>query len=153
MTDSVDLSHIGRAGAPFIVEVEKGAIRRFAEAIKDKNPLYHDEDYARARGFRSIVAPPTFPATFRPPQRQPWLKDLDYARLLAGEQSFEFRRPIAAGDVLTCRLHLIDVEEKQGRSGRMQRIIQDLNCIDEGGELVATNRRVAMYRLLPEEGK
>ncbi|WP_373428133.1 FAS1-like dehydratase domain-containing protein [Neobacillus niacini] len=31
----------------------------------DNNPLYHDEEYAKAHGFESIVAPPTFVSSFR----------------------------------------------------------------------------------------
>ena len=41
-------------------EIGRAAIRYFALAIGDENPLYTDEAYARAAGYPSIVAPPTF---------------------------------------------------------------------------------------------
>ena len=60
----LDKNAIGRASPPTLNEVEKGAIRRFAEALGDYNPIYYDEEYARASGYPTIVAPPTFPASF-----------------------------------------------------------------------------------------
>ena len=56
----IDKSLIGRESEPFVAEVEKNAIRRFAEAIGDPNPIYAEEEAARAAGFPTLVAPPTF---------------------------------------------------------------------------------------------
>lgn len=64
----VDRSVIGSKSDVYQFEVEKGAIRKFADAIGDDNPLYHDEEYAKQRGYKSLVAPPTFPATFNIPK-------------------------------------------------------------------------------------
>lgn len=143
---AVDRSFIGSAMDAFTVEVEKGAIRSFAEAIGETNPLYFDEAHARAQGYASLIAPPTFAASFRPPTRQPWLLPLDEGRILAGEQAFISRRRIVAGDVLACRMRLADITEKQGRSGLLQFIIQELEARDRDGALVVTNRRVVIYR-------
>ena len=51
---------IGTSGHPTLYEVEKGAIRRFADAVDDPNPLYHDEEYARKSKYGSMIAPPGF---------------------------------------------------------------------------------------------
>jgi acyl dehydratase len=142
----IDRSMIGTATTPFIVEVEKGAIRRFCEALGEDNKLFIDEDYAKARGFLSLVAPPTFPISFLPPHRQPWLAKLDEGRLLAGEQDFSYQRPLVAGDVLTCALHLVDIEEKHGRSGMMHLFQQELRATDGTGVTVMRNRRMVVYR-------
>ena len=142
----VDRSFIGTSSEPFVVEVEKGAIRRFAESLGDDNPLYRDEAYARSQGYANIVAPPTFPASFRPPTRQPWLLALDEGRILAGEQYFRYARPVVAGDVFECRLHLVAVEDKEGRSGKMQLLVQELRAVDANGEVAVTNGRVIVYR-------
>jgi len=61
----VDRNAIGRESKPALNEVEKGAIRRFAEALGETNPIYFEEAAARAAGYRSIVAPPTFPTSLR----------------------------------------------------------------------------------------
>ncbi len=53
-------ARIGLETAPTTTEIDKSLIRKFAIAIGDDNPLYRDEDYARASRFGGIVAPPTF---------------------------------------------------------------------------------------------
>lgn len=143
---NVDKSLVGTATPPFIVEVEKGAIRLFADALQDETPLYRDSVFARRLGYADVVAPPTFPTSFRPPQRQQWMVGLDEGRILAGEQYFYYERPIVAGDVLECRLHFVGIEEKVGRSGNMQLLIQELRAVDGDGKLVVTNGRVVVYR-------
>jgi acyl dehydratase len=142
----VDRSLIGSSMEPFVVEVEKGAIRQFADAIGDSNPLYRDEAYALRHGYTGIVAPPTFPASFRPRTRQPWLVPLEEGRILAGEQVFSYERPVVAGDVLTCRFRFADLKEKHGRSGKLEFIVQELTAHDATGALVVTNTRVVIYR-------
>ncbi len=136
---------VGHACPPFIVEVEKGAIRRFADALGDRNPIRHDEDAARAAGHRGLVASPTFPASFRVPGDPPWMARLDRSRVRAGEQGFRLHRPIVAGDQLTCRLTLTAVDVKEGRSGPLVLLVQDLDGRDETGAPVFTNRRVAVH--------
>ncbi len=142
----LDWSLVGSATPSFVVEVEKGAIRAFADAIGDDNPLAHDEHFARSKGYGGLVAPPTFPASFRPPQRQLWLRGLDEGRILAGEQYFKYARPVVSGDVLTCRLHFVRVDEKVGRSGTMFLLVQELRAVDARGDLVVANGRVVIYR-------
>ena len=44
----LDQSLIGLTGPQYVFEVEKRHIRQFAEAIGDSNPLYVDEEYAKA---------------------------------------------------------------------------------------------------------
>jgi acyl dehydratase len=142
----IDRSLIGSSAAPFTVEVEKGDIRRFAEAIGERTAIYFDEALARSLGYPGIVAPPTFPTTFRPPSDPAWRCRLDEGRILAGEQGFRYRRPIVAGDVLQCELRLTDVQDKLSSKGNMELIIQDLVATSLSGDMVCINRRVVIYR-------
>jgi 5-methyltetrahydrofolate--homocysteine methyltransferase len=45
----LDRAAVGRTTPPTLNEVERGAIRRFAEALGDYNPIYFDAEYARVR--------------------------------------------------------------------------------------------------------
>ena len=137
--------YIGRSTEPFPVEVERGAIRRFAQSIGDLNPLRHDVDAAQAQGWPGLVAPPTFAASFRPPQDFPWLAPLDRSRMRAGEQVFQLMRPIISGDRLWCHVTLSAVEPRQARSGPLLRLVQDLVALDEQGETVCINQRIGLY--------
>lgn len=149
----LDLSLVGSASDPFEVEVEKGDIRRFATAIGDTNPLYFDEEYARAKGHAGLLAPPTFPTTFRPPQPPAWVRNLDARRIVAGQMAFTYERPIVSGMRLTCRMHFLGVDEKQGSKGRMQIIRQALEGHDESGALVFVAGRDTIYRSLEQVEK
>jgi hypothetical protein len=142
----IDRALIGSSAAPFAVEVEKGAIRRFAEAIGETAEIYFDEAFAQSLGYPGIVAPPTFPTTFRPPSKPAWTHGLDEGRILAGEQGFRYWRPILAGERLHCELRLTDVQDKRGRNGNMELIIQDLVIGSPSGDMVCVNRRVVIYR-------
>lgn len=142
----IDRSLIGSSAAPFAVEIEKGAIRRFAEAIGESAEIHFDDAFARSLGYPGIVAPPTFPTTFRPPSEPAWRHGLDEGRILAGEQGFRYRRPILAGERLQCELRLTDVQDKQSSKGNMELLIQDLMVTSSSGDLVCVNRRVVIYR-------
>jgi acyl dehydratase len=142
----IDRTLIGSSATPFAVEVEKGAIRRFAEAIGETTQIYFDEAVARSLGYPGIVAPPTFPTTFRPPAKPAWVRGLDEGRILAGEQGFRYWRPIVAGDRLQCELRLTDVQDKRSSKGSMELMIQDLIVTAPSGETVCINRRVVIYR-------
>jgi N-terminal half of MaoC dehydratase len=142
----IDRALIGTSADPFAVEVEKGAIRRFAEAIGESAEIYFDELFAQSLGYPGIVAPPTFPTTFRPPAKPVWVRGLDEGRILAGEQGFRYWRPILAGERLHCELRFTDLQNKRGSNGTMELIIQDLLVRSPAGDMVCVNRRVVIYR-------
>ena len=48
---------IGKAGEARTIEVERGAIRRFAEAIGDPNPVFNSEHEARQAHPVGMIAP------------------------------------------------------------------------------------------------
>jgi acyl dehydratase len=96
---------IGRtypAGPSYVVGREK--IREFARAIGDTNPAYHDPDVAKALGYADVIAPPTFAIVVSLEAANAALFDpelgLDYSRVVHGEQTFTYTRPICAGDEL-----------------------------------------------------
>ena len=142
----IDTSLIGTSTEPYVIEVERGAIRRFAEAIGDTNPLWVDPDFARAQGYEDVIAPPTFPVSFQMPGIPIWWRGLDRKRFLAGEHRFSYARPIHVGDVLACRMTLVDVERKQGRSGSMDLMLQEVRGVGGNGDDVFTHRRITVYR-------
>jgi acyl dehydratase len=101
----MDPAAVGRtyAGGPY--EVGRDAVRTFAAAVGEHDPRCHDVGAARAAGHADLVAPPTFAfaLTMRVGERilhDPGL-GLVYQRAVHGEQSFQYRRPILAGDAVT----------------------------------------------------
>jgi len=142
----LDKSLIGRESEPVVHEVEKNAIRRFADALGDPNPIYTDEEAARAAGYAGLVAPPTFPAVLAANDRFRHSLDLGTRSLLHGEQQFEYGRPIVAGDRITVKSRVADVQEKAGPSGPMDVIVVEDEGRGADGELVFRSREMLILR-------
>ncbi len=142
----LDRTLIGRESEPVTHEVEKGAIRRLVEALGDPNPIYVDEEAARQVGQPGVLAPPTFPVVLTVNDRFRHSLDLGTRSLLHGEQQFEYLRPIVAGDRITVKSRVADVQEKAGPSGPMDVLVIE----DEGrrpdGELVFRSRETLVLR-------
>jgi acyl dehydratase len=146
----LDKNAIGRSSPPTLNEVEKGAIRRFAEALGDYNPIYYDEEYARASGFPTIVAPPTFPASFHSAADLRELLGVGIKSLLHAEQAFDYERPILAGDRIYVSTRVADVLEKTGPAGKMDVAVIEDEGRDEEGTLVFRARRTLVVRAAKE---
>ena len=142
----LDKSLIGRESEPVVHEVEKNAIRRFAEALGDPNAIYVDEAAARAAGYPSLVAPPTFAYALASNERFRHSLDLGTRNILQGEQAFEYARPIVAGDRLTVTSKVADVQERAGASGPMDVLVIEDEGRDDKNELVFRTRAMLILR-------
>ena len=115
---------IGAPLEPIVFEVEAGAIRRYAQAVGDGNPLYNDADFAKSSKYGRLMAPPGFtglPVKGELPIFE--LSDLLVeagapSRLLDGGVEFEFYEPVGAGDVLTATNTIVSISERDTRLGK-----------------------------------
>ncbi len=142
----IDKSLVGRVSEPVVHEVEKGWIRRFAEALGDANPIYQDEQAAKAAGYPGLVAPPTFPAALTANERFRHSLDLGTRSLLHGEEHFDYVRQIVAGDRITVVSRVADVQERSGPSGALDVLVIEDEGRDERGELVFRTRSTWILR-------
>lgn len=140
----IDQSMIGKESPPVKNVVERIALRKFVEAIGETNPIYYDDEYARSTPYGSIIAPPTFCRTFHsgaiPGLRMP------REGIIHGEQSYTYFKPLKPGDEVYCRSRLADVQEKEGRSGKMIFVTIEQDGRDSNGELFFTSSQVAIIR-------
>ncbi len=157
---------IGQSLGTRVFDVEKGAIRKFADAVDDQNPLYWDEEHTRNSRYGSMIAPPgffgwptkwargsTFPlspeaaglaeATVNP---RAALAKAGYGRVLDGGMEYEFFRPIRAGDTLTVSSVIKDIIERKGRTGKMAFLITETTYTNQSGDLVAKARGTSIHR-------
>lgn len=142
----LDRSLVGRESEPQVVEVERGMIRRFAEALGDPNPIYVDEAAARAAGHPAVVAPPTFAAALAVNEQFRHSLDLGTRLLLHGDQQIEYARPVVAGDRLTLRSKVADVQERSGAGGPMDVLVLEDEARDPQGNLVFRSRATLVLR-------
>ncbi|MBI3179977.1 MAG: MaoC family dehydratase N-terminal domain-containing protein [Deltaproteobacteria bacterium] len=133
---------IGKATRPAVFEVEKGQVRRFAGAIAEDNPIHLDEKAAKAAGFPSLVAPPTFAAALS--AVGPLLQEigLDAQSTMHAEEEYEYFRPIGAGDVIRVTHRIADVYDKQAPNGRLVFVVIETRGNDTRGKAVFKGRRV-----------
>jgi acyl dehydratase len=113
---AVSKDYVGRTfppGEPY--EVSRVKIAEFADAIGDPNPLYRDQEAARAAGHPDVIAPPTFAIVISMASSARVIADpglgLNYAMVVHGEQRFDYDRPIGAGDVLTAASTICDIKQ------------------------------------------
>ncbi len=108
---------VGTKLKSFEVEVERGKIREFCQAIGETNPIYWDAEAARKAGFEDTPAPPTFQTSFvfwGYGYDRFWadLKALgiDTDRLLHMKEEYTYHRPLYPGMKIRGEAEVIDVK-------------------------------------------
>ena len=136
-------SLVGERSAPVANLIERGAVRKFAEAIGDPNPLYVDETVARGSRYGGLIAPPTFPRTleYGKVEGMGWPD----AGMIHGEHHVSYTaRPLLVGEELLCYTKLEDYYEKQSRGGLLGFVVMERLGEGLGGEHRFTMRDVAI---------
>ncbi len=118
---------------PVTMDVEKGHIKRFAEAIGDPNPLWSDESAG------GIIAPPTFlrmmiteaPA---PPELAP------FPQMLDGGSEWTYMEPVKPGDVITAVTRYASVNQRSIAMGPAVFLLLETEYTNQRGDVVAKQR-------------
>lgn len=164
-TDMTNIAETFRARIGEIREERLGVvgatdIRRYARAVGDENPLYHDADYARSRGFADIVAPPNMvpsimewgggepeeslrPDGFPPGEFPRMPRGL---RVMGGGEKMVFHKSVVAGTEICMTSELVEAYEKEGRSGGIVFLVYENRYTDAGGEPLLDCRRTVVIR-------
>jgi acyl dehydratase len=131
---------IGKRSNKVVNTVEKGAVRKFAEAIGDPHPLYMDEEYAQKTRYKKNIAPPTFPRVF------------DYGTieglrlppsgLIHGEQVYEYKRPLLLGEEVSCYSQVDNYFEKAGNTGTLSFLVIKSIGEDQAGQIIFSSKQV-----------
>ncbi|MFB9462832.1 MaoC family dehydratase N-terminal domain-containing protein [Streptomyces cinereospinus] len=145
---TIPSSAVGTGLPPVRMDVERGRLRFFAQAIGENDPVYTDVGAARAQGHRDLPVPPTFLFAIELEQRDPfgYLTDLgvDLRRVLHGEQSFTYHTLGYAGDTLVARSTISDTYQKKG--GALEFIVKDTAVTRGDGERIADLRSVLVVQ-------
>ena len=120
-----------------VYEVGREKVREFARSVfSSKESL--DLDYAISLGHKDLVVPPTFPVVIQEQSLKLVLEDpesqIDFSRVVHGDQRFKFERPIVAGDLLTSELSVASVKSLGGN----HMVSFETEIFDEGNQLVCT---------------
>jgi acyl dehydratase len=142
----------GRQYEPLALEVTRDHVLRFADAIGEDRPIFRDADAARAEGFAEQVAPPTFVTTMQILASAQVVADqelgLDYSRVVHGEQSYDWRRPVVVGDALSAVPRIADIFAK----GPNEFLVVEAQISDANGETVVVARSTLLSRGTARQG-
>ena len=138
-------------------ELGRAAIRYFALAVGDENPLYTDDDYAKRHGYPSVIAPPTLVCEtnqFVPGGRdgdgylsQLFSLDVPGTRQIRGGNAYEFLRPVLPSDRITITWRLEDMAERTTSGGVEMLVVTSVaTYTTETGELLARNTETIIYQ-------
>ncbi|MCK4723141.1 MAG: MaoC family dehydratase N-terminal domain-containing protein [Dehalococcoidia bacterium] len=153
LTDEIK-AMIGTLSEPVIMEVGRVAIRRYADAVGDDNPLFHEVEDAKAAGYEDIICPPGFWGW--PIKGRATIGGMSIVgavlvkaglfRILDGGVDQEFYIPIRAGDILTSYSKIADIREREGKTGRMIFTTVETTYLNQNGDTVAVNRATIIAR-------
>lgn len=159
ITDAVR-AWIGRASAPMPLPEEVAAVdvRRYVEATGDRNPLWLDDEAARAAGYRARILPPmmVIGLSWRlgeggRMQHQVPLPDV-YSDTRNAELELEWLAPVYIGDRLVLQHRITDIVARRGSRGLGVYITRETEYRRAGdGEPVARARQTIVR--LPRSAK
>ncbi len=138
----LDKSLIGLSLHTSTIQVEKGALRLFAKAIGESDPVYTDDAAARDAGYGSLPVPPTFLTCLEAQASDPLkvieLAKFDLRRILHAEQQFIHHAMAFAGDELTFATRIADMYEKKG--GALEFLVTESRVTNQHGDSIADIR-------------
>jgi acyl dehydratase len=148
---------IGKATPPWTSEVTTTSIRAFARGVGYRDPVYFDIEAARAAGYRTLPAPPTYlgtpvyipgksDETFGAPREgRPSLRH-GLSGLLDGGTETEYFDTIYAGDTLTVVSRILNLEVRPSRRlGKMLVVTTETTFTNQDGKVAARQTGQAIY--------
>ena len=138
-------------------ELGRPAIRYFALATGDGNPLYNDDAEAAASRHGGVIAPPTQVCETNQIYARPldenayighsWDLPLKSRRFIRGGNAYEFHQPVRPDDRVTVTWRIVDIYEKNTRSsGVVIFVVSEARYVNQRGELLAVNRETNIYQ-------
>lgn len=164
MSSEIDLAAhedaVGRTSKYDIGRITSLMSRRYARAVGDDNPLFHDETVAQERGYDDVVVPPNFLSaiidyTEGAPARElredgldPKLLPIDLppeAIIMAGGQNLSIHRYVTAGEYISVKETFTDVYQRESEEmGTLTFMEQTAEYFADGEDHVLTCEKTSI---------
>lgn len=131
------------------IDVEQGKIREFARATHAVDPVHTDPTAAAGAGFDRIPATATHVVVAGHQRDQRAFVSalgMDISRIVVGSVTWEYHRPLLAGDHLTGTRRVLSDTTKEGKRGGTMRLVQLETTWTDRDATVATQREVLIER-------
>ncbi|WP_448256017.1 FAS1-like dehydratase domain-containing protein [Microbacterium aurum] len=132
-----------------VLDVEAGKIREFARATRAEDAAHVDDEAAADRGHPARIATLTHSIAVGHLRDQAGFVErlgLDIRRVVVGEVSWRYERPLVAGDRLQATRRVVSDVSRDGSSGRLRLVTLETEFADQAGAVVATVREVLVER-------
>lgn len=153
--------------------VTTSELRRFTQAIMDSDPVHWDEKYAERTKYGGVVCPPLFPLTYfrtSPSEPDPISQGarqdpefdgavegmlgtrglpsipLPLARRLHGGNDIQVFQLAKPGERLKARSRIVDIHQREGRSGPMVFVVTETTIWNHKDELLLISRQTIIRR-------
>ena len=151
---------IGRVTAERPLEsVSASDIRRYIDATEDANPLWLDDEFAKSKGHRGRLLPPSLVA-WEPFSR--WtgthssdyqgddlLKQIpfppNYTDMRNAGSEIEWLRPVALGEALSIQSRIVDIVVRQGKAGLGIYVTREERILDSDKKPVLLRRQTTVH--------
>jgi hypothetical protein len=144
----IDKKWIGYELDDAVLQIERSRLKFFAKAIGENCSVYLHEVAARDAGYPDLPAPPTFLFAGEMDagsiDNLLALLEVPIGKILHGEQSFVYHKPVCVGDIITFKSRIADIFEK--KNGALEFIVKSAEAYSQENELVAELRSVIVVR-------
>ena len=146
-TDAIDFdrSVIGVEVEVGTHEADKERMIAYAKAVGETNPLYLDEEAAKAGPYGTVIAPPLFYNMFSLQAGLDPKVNFGNSGFDAG-QHVEFFEPIRAGDTISATTQVANVYAKTGRTGTMVFTVRRTTFTNQKGRKAIVMERMNVRR-------
>lgn len=142
---------IGRERTVTLGEISLRDSQRYAASVQDDSPRYLDEALAHDTAYGGLIIPPNYLTAIISwgggPDEEQLGPDglartdedrlpLRVSRVMGGGQELEFHAPMRPGDSYTRTDRVIDISEREGRSGPLVVVVREQTYHNQHGEVV-----------------
>ena len=141
--------------------------QRYAIAVDDLDPAYFDDEAARERGLKGMIAPPNYLATLRSepaagpaedqllpdgmsPDSRP---DVPGLQIMGGGQSLEFHEPVYCGETIFGEKKVKSITKREGKSGPLVIVEEEIIYKDNHATKIMTLLNRSIYRPIAQADK
>ncbi len=148
---------IGKRSETIILEVEKSIMQKYMDAISNDS-LYSDADLANMAELSAMIMPYSLMRRL-----DKWdvamsieselyqeavnvITKAGYSNILDGGREYEFYAPVLTGETLIAESVILDIQEKEGKIGKMLVTIIETTYRNTNGSLIFKERKMTIQR-------
>lgn len=146
----IDRKHVGKTFGRHAAIIDEQSVIAFAKATGHTDPIFVDRAAAQRSGLPSLAIPPTFFFHLNKAGMTSitdWMDalEINQTRILHGEVSFTYLRPVYAGESVVVESRIEDIYASA--DARYDFVVKETRFSDESGRDLVVERETLIVRL------